>query len=243
VVTLKSAVEGTSYAEILRRAKSGVSLAKLGIDSAKIRDAANGGLVIEISGQDGKNKADLLAEELRTVLGSGVSVARPTKMGEIQLLGLDISISDGDICDAIASACKCLRSEVRVGIPRRLADGTRAVWVHCPAVVANELATRGKMVIGWASVRIGSFRVRPTQCFKCWHFGHVRNTCQAKVDRTGSCFRCGGSGHTVKDCTRETRCVICQDNNIDSKHRIGSNNCQSVSLRSGSRKPVSNGGG
>jgi len=39
--------------------------------------------------------------------------------------------------------------------------GTWAVWVRCPAV-ANDLATRGRIVIGWAPVRISGFKVRPS---------------------------------------------------------------------------------
>lgn len=128
-------------------------------------------------------------------------------------------------------------SDVHVGYFRRLVNGTRSVWVRCPAAVASGLATRGGMVIGWANVRIDDFKVRPTQCFRCWHFGHVRNTCRSTTDRTGYCFRCGESGHLIRDCTSEPKCVVCSDNKFNTGHRLGPMNCASLNRRLAGRAP------
>jgi len=67
------------------------------MDATKIRDAANGGLIIEIPGPDGNVKTDVLARKLISVFGDDVSIACSTKMGKIQLFGLDISISEREI--------------------------------------------------------------------------------------------------------------------------------------------------
>lgn len=88
------------------------------------------------------------------------------------------------------------------------------------------------MTVGWASVRVDGFRIKPTQCYKCWHFGHVRNTCKANIDRTGLYFRCGRSGHSLRDCDAiSASCAICEDNRLDHNHRLGSVYCPSVKLR------------
>lgn len=118
-----------SYADMLKKAKASFSLKELGIESSKIREAANGGLLIEVHDQDGGSKADVLASRLRTVLGESVQVTRPIKMSEIRLVGFDLTVSDQDIRDAIASFGKCSVAEIKVGLPRRLANGTRAAWV------------------------------------------------------------------------------------------------------------------
>jgi len=102
-VTIKSTSKDISYADILKRARSKFALAELGVEAAKIRKAANGGLLIEIPGPDGGAKADLLADWLRTVLGEEETVARPVRMGEVQLLGFDISVSVEEIREAIAA--------------------------------------------------------------------------------------------------------------------------------------------
>jgi len=229
-VSIRASSSEVSYASILKKARANFSLAELGVDAARVRDAANGGLIVEIPGPEGNTKADLLADKLRQVFGGDIKVNRPVKMGEVQLLGLDISVSVEEIQGVISTTCKCPLSEIRVGVPRRLADGTWAVWVQCPAV-ASDLSGRGRIVIGWAPVRVSGFRIKPTQCFRCWHFGHVRNSCRASVDRTGLCFRCGGLNHTVKTCKQEAKCMICLDNRLDHGHRLGSMNCPSVNIR------------
>lgn len=67
VVSIRPAA-GQSVTEILRRAKSTVSLRDLGIEDTRLRKAANGNLLIEIPGADGARRADLLAQKLRLAL-------------------------------------------------------------------------------------------------------------------------------------------------------------------------------
>ncbi|RLU15159.1 hypothetical protein DMN91_012153 [Ooceraea biroi] len=62
-------------------------------------------------------------------------------------------------------------------------------WVQCPLAAANSVAAAGYLRLGWTMVRVELLRSRPTQCFKCWHFGHVRSKCTATVDRDRNCFR------------------------------------------------------
>lgn len=86
------------------------------------------------------------------------------------------------------------------------------MWVRCPAVAANKLAGEGRIKLGWANAKVDNFKIRPTQCFKCWHYNHVRGTCRgANIDRTGRCFRCGGEGHAFRNCVQEVNCIVCAD--------------------------------
>lgn len=235
-ISIKSLSEDVSYAEMLKKARASFSLKELGIESSKIREAANGGLLIEVHDQDGGAKADVLASRLRVVLGESAQVTRPIKMGEVKLSGFDISVSDLEIKEAIKSFCGCSIDDIRMGLPWRLADGTRAAWIKCPAAVASKLSEVGRLVVGWTSVKVEDFRIRPTQCFKCWHFGHVRNMCKVKTDRTGHCFKCGQAGHALRDCTSSVAtCVVCIDNKLDGRHRLGSVYCPSLKLRGSGR--------
>lgn len=147
-ISIKSLSGDTSYADMLKKAKA-FSLKELGIESSKIREAANGGLLIEIHDQGGGAKADVLASRLKVVLGESAQVTRPIKVGEIKLIGFDISVSDQEIKDAIRSFCDCAIGDIKVGLPWRLADGTRAAWVKCPAVVANKLSEADRLAVGW----------------------------------------------------------------------------------------------
>jgi len=60
-VSIKSSSDDLSYAEIIKYARENVNLKDLGIVNLRMRRAANGGVLIEISGSEGTIKVDLLA--------------------------------------------------------------------------------------------------------------------------------------------------------------------------------------
>lgn len=186
---------------------------------------------MEIPGPDGGDKADLLADRLRTTLGDGIIVTKPMKMAEFRIIGLDISATAEEIRDRVAAVGGCLVSDIHVGEVRKLPNGTLATWVRCPAIAASKLSSEGEIEVGWALARVDGLKVRPTQCFRCWHFGHVRNACKAGRDRTGLCFRCGQEGHSYKACDRDLRCVVFADNGLEASHRLGSTFCPSAYKR------------
>lgn len=64
--------------------------------------AANGGLIVEVSGQEDKHKADRLAEGLRTVLRSDAVVTRSVIFGEIIVSGFDLSVGLDDLTCIVA---------------------------------------------------------------------------------------------------------------------------------------------
>lgn len=131
-----------------------------------------GGILIEVLRPDGVSKADTLVDRLKKVLGETASVTRPIKMEEVRATEFDISVSSEELREAVASSGGCGVAEIWVGPIRRMANGLRSAWIQCPASVASALSASGRITVGWATVRIDSFRVKPTQCFRCWHFGH-----------------------------------------------------------------------
>lgn len=78
-----------TYANVLKKAREGISLNNLDIKATKIRRAANGGLLIEVLDSDGVDKANALVDKLRDILHDQARVVRPTIKGEIRLIGLD----------------------------------------------------------------------------------------------------------------------------------------------------------
>jgi len=89
---------------------------------------------------------------------------------------------------------ECLASDVRVGPFRAMRNSLNIVWMQCPFSTALKISRRGKVNLGWSVARVELMKARPIQCFKCWHFGHVRNNCDSPTDRTGHCFKCGRGG-------------------------------------------------
>lgn len=69
-----------------------------------------------------------------------------------------------------------------------------------PLDAMDRMAAHGRIRIGWSSVRVVMFGPRPTQCFRCWEYGHVRSASNSVIDRSGHCFKCGEPGHRIGDC-------------------------------------------
>lgn len=70
--------------------------------------------------------------------------------------------------------------------------------------------------------------VHTNRCFNCQSYGHKSKDCK----KATACGSCGGS-HDIKICTGDTNknCILCAKAGLDSKHRIGSRNCQVEQLR------------
>lgn len=173
-----------------------------------------------------EEKANILADGLKSSLADLVRVTRPIRMATFRLSGLDPATDGGNICAAVASRGGCRKDDITVGDIRRLPGGRRVAWVKCPVDVAEKLTPEGRFPIGWSSVVADSCRIRRLQCYKCWDFGHTRESCGASVDRSRSCFRCGQDGHVIKDCANTACCVLCKSDGLGPVHRLGSASCR-----------------
>lgn len=190
-----------SYADALKKAREKIGpLDKLGIKDSKMRRGVNGGLIIEILGPENAAKADALAQKLRETLKVEARISRPTAMGELQIWNMDDTVDVEEVRSVVSVNGDCDLADIRVGFIRRMYSGLNSVWLKCPLAAAIKVAAEGKVRMGWTSARVRLLEARPVQCFKCWRFGHVRNTCKFPEDRTGNCFRCGSSQHVVKEC-------------------------------------------
>ncbi|XP_070512925.1 uncharacterized protein [Cardiocondyla obscurior] len=217
--------------DVLRLAKSKIDLASLGISQVRPRRAATGAQMYEVSGPEGSQKADVLAQELSKALEGleGVTIQRPVKMAEIRIRGLDDSATAQEVMDALAGATSCQPTQFKLGVLRLSGDGLRTVWVQCPLHAANKLASEGRVQVGWTKARVELLAARPLQCFRCLQSGHVRQRCPCKEDRSGNCFRCGSSGHKVADCTSPAVCPVCKKVGRPSNHRLGGRACPAKS--------------
>jgi len=144
---------------------------------------------------------------------------------DIRISGFDESVIKDEIITMVTEFGDCLASDVRVGSFRPMRNGLMMTWVQCPLSAALRVSRRGKANLGWSVARVELMRARPVQCYKYWHFGHVRNNCQSSTDRTGHCFRCGSADHTSYTCMADSHCVICADSGFGTGYRLGSSTC------------------
>ncbi|XP_072949802.1 uncharacterized protein [Epargyreus clarus] len=178
-----------TYAEVMKTAKGQIKLPDLGIPELRQKRALNGGLLLEVAGEDSAEKADALAGKLQAVVaGMGVKVTRPTKQGEARVMDLDDSVTQEDVADAIAVACGCVTADVKVGEIRRRPSALGTAWVRCPLTAIRKLAAAKRILVGWVSARVEILPARSLQCFRCLEMGHARHQCTSTRDRSALCY-------------------------------------------------------
>lgn len=232
-----------SIGEVIAGVRSSIKLADFGIASLKPKKAVGGGILFEIPGQESGAKADKLAAALRPLLEpKGVRVARPVKLAELRVTGLDDSVAPEKVREAVAGVGGCLAGEVSVGrLNRSPAGRLGTVWARCPAVAAKKVVDAGPLTVGWVKARVEALGARPLQCYRCLGFGHTRANCRGETDRSGLCYRCGQSGHKASECSAEPRCPYCTDKGLKAEHRYGGEACASLRPEKKVRKKVGKG--
>lgn len=228
VVSIRRDPAGPSYAYLLRKAREGVALNELDISGTRIRWSANGAALIEISGQDKSQKAELLAAKISEVLTDEAVVTRPVAIGELYIRGFDESIDVWDITNAIGNIGGCSFNSITIGTINRIANGLCSVWSRCPLTAAIKIAEHGNLRMGWSLARVMLQQARPIQCFRCWGYGHVSGKCESEIDRSDACFRCGKRGHPASGCSAAPFCAVCSRTGLSDDHRMGSKSCQSA---------------
>lgn len=75
-----------SYREVMVEARSKIDLGVISIKDSRLKQAASGGILIEIPGKDRATKADDLANKMDGIFkGKGVHIGRPSRMSELRI--------------------------------------------------------------------------------------------------------------------------------------------------------------
>lgn len=149
--------------------------------------------------------------------------------GGIRLIGLEDTASQEEVASVVAQCGCCEKEDVKVGSIRPMNNGLFTVWVQCPLSAAIKAVNYRRIDIGWTRVRVDLLGSRPTQCHKCWKFGHLRHACTSDVDYSKLCFRCGSGEHMARLCRLPSSCKICLSEGKAADHRLGSNLCSAES--------------
>lgn len=237
-VTITGRVEGFSYAAAMKSARDSINLETLGIKTSRVRKALNEGLLIEVSGEGSRAKAEELVTQLRDVLKDSAAVSCPIKKRELRVVGFDESVSVEEISEVLSKSGGCPLEEVKIGPIRTLNNGLGAVWFQLPVAAAAKVANLERIRLRWTVARVELLMARPLQCYRWWAYGHVQNTCRSTVDRRKACFKCGQQGHMASGCQNVVHFALCHDAGLEAVHRMGGPQCMAQVQRSTSGRPT-----
>ncbi|XP_032671665.1 uncharacterized protein LOC116844352 [Odontomachus brunneus] len=113
-VAITVSCSASSFADVMRRARSQIDLGELGIGDLGTRRAVTGALVLGISGPEGHARADALANRMAALFADkgDVRIARPAKRADIRVRDLDDAATVEDVVSAVAVAGGCRPGEI-----------------------------------------------------------------------------------------------------------------------------------
>ena len=186
---------------MMKRVAGSIDLPALGITVRTTRKTRTGGILLEVDGED---KATLLAEKVRAVVGDSARVRRPELRTPILLLGIPEWSDAADVATGLQHAGVPAAAFTSGHITVRKNDGGRGDLVarfDLPYRDAITLAKAGPVMVGWTRCRVRLLEKSQPTCFRCQEKGHLAAECRGEA-RARCCHRCGVAGHLAKDCTK-----------------------------------------
>lgn len=228
------AAEGSSYADILRKIKTDVSLKTIGDAVTTIRRTATGDLLLQLKNTSEKTAS--YRSSINEALGSEVEVRALSQKTLIEIRHIDEITTSEDVLDAIKGKLDNYEISATTAISMRKSFGsTQIASISLPARDAQELLKLEKIKIGWTVCPIRE-KTTLKKCFRCLEYGHIAKLCQNE-DRAKLCRRCGEGGHIAKDCKKEASCMFCKSSGlVETKHIAGSGRCPTLKKALENRK-------
>lgn len=220
-------VEKEKYADILRRIKTDVKDDQASSFVEKISKTQSGNMLITLS-KKSTDKGQALQKAIAGILKEDAQVICKGPQEIIEIHDIDDITTKDDILEALRK-----KADDAYEIPleaikiRKAYRGTQIATATLPVATAQKLLEGdSKIRIGWVNCRIKTTK-RPTQCFKCWHFGHHGFQCKSKVNRSNLCIRCGQEGHRIADCKNSAKCALCAEKGSAENvaHNAGNHKC------------------
>jgi len=189
----------STFADVLKRVKSGVNTEVTGTSITKMRETRNGDLLIEVRGD--AEVADTVRKEVERSCGSGSGVQLLERRSLIEIRDLDCVTCDADVVEAVGRDTGARKEKVSVLSLRKAFGGTRTALVLLPQRAASKIADGGRMRVGLVYCRARSAK-RRVRCYKCLAFGHNSRACGG-TDRSECYRRYGVMGHFAKSCSSD----------------------------------------
>lgn len=187
-----------AFPELVKRIRTGVNQEIIGDKIASIKQAKNGGAIIQIRG--GQEAAKVVRGELLKTTDEAYIKTKQHR-GLIEIRDMDVLTTKDELTSAVSQEMGLATNDVSVINLRKTYGETQTGLVLIPIHSAIEAHGIGRIKIGlvYCKVRQCQERVR---CYRCLGYGHESRNCHGN-DRRGCCNKCGKEGHFAQGCNAE----------------------------------------
>lgn len=201
-VTIDRPVDNGSLVAAMRKVSGSINLASLGVNVLTTRKTRAGGILLEV---DGIEKASLLADKIRSVIGDTARVRLPEPRTPVLLLGIPEWVGVEEVLEGLVRAEITGVTAGDVRIQKNAGDrGEYVASLSLPLMDAIQLAETKVVVIGWTKCRVKLLEKNQPTCYRCQEKGHLAAECSNDV-KPRRCHRCHDEGHLVRDCRQPPR--------------------------------------
>jgi len=205
-VTIDRPAGGGSLAAVMKKVSGAIDLAALGVRVVTTRRTRAGGILLEV---DGLEKAGLLEQKIRQVVGETARVRKPERRTPVLLLDVPEWAETEDVVGGLAKAGVVVAASDGNAVSIRKNGGKRGAHdriarVDLPLRDAIALAEAKAVVVGWTRCRVKLLEKNQPTCYRCQQKGHHAAECSNEA-KPRVCFGFGRSGHLVRDCPKGSR--------------------------------------
>lgn len=183
---------------------------KLGVRVENIRNIKNGGIIINCSNADSKNK---LKNKVKEELGNKYKIEDPKlKNPKIKIKNTElkfISKENGNIINDIIEQNE-LNEEMKTKLTiikkyeNKRSRNSGNIIMEVKSDVFKDIINRQKLNVGWRVCEIEEYH-NIVQCYKCAGFNHFAKDCENSV----TCFKCSGDHKTDACMNDHLKCINC----------------------------------
>lgn len=204
--------EGVESSVTKKAIQAAINPAELKVGISRIRQIRKGGILIETTREEDLDKIIKEIEEKEVTKNSYTAKKQVKRFPRVILYDVNPEVKKEELVERLKTQNEFLEeSSIEIGFSFKGKNGTNWVLTVDPSTFFR-LKRSVKIYIGWDSISFREF-IRPTQCFKCWRFGHIAKFCRNKK----CCAKCTEE-HEEKDCkSSDKKCRNCIEFNQHNK--------------------------
>lgn len=202
----------------MRKVSRSIDLAGLGIKVLTTRRTRAGGILLEVEGDE---KAALLAERVRVLIGDGARVRLPESLTPVLLLDVPEWAAEEEVVEGLRKAGVTVGAEGRPPVQIWRNEGGRGGFVarvSLPFKEAIQLAETGTVMVGWTRCRVKPIETSKPRCFRCQERGHLAAECSNPA-KPRVCHRCGGADHLLRECRQPAKAKKTEEETVVNVNR------------------------